>query len=273
MQVDLGHAELVDQVVHRDAAEIDLALVLRGEIAPVALGASRVSRSRIAVLGLVLAVEHQRDVVQQRHLRREVLLPEHEGLERMEQVLDRKPRQQPVRAAVRRVQVVVEAGVDPGLEILPAPVGVDVRRPGHRQRMHAVLVLEHVRGIEAVLAAGAGHEAVVVPVVAAIPVAQLAAACRSRSSQSIVLCFSSATRQASQTPSSSKWMVALRLSLVCVNSTAELGRWLEITQLCAELDVLRQAVVGLGIVRRRRVVASCRLERDGDTCPCSSCCP
>ena len=173
MQIDLRHAEPVDQLVHRDAAEIDLALVLRGEVAPVALGAVGV-RARVAVLGLVLAVEHERDVEQQRHLRREVLLPEDEGLERMEQVLDREPGQQPVHAAVRRVQVVVEAGVDPGLEVLPAPVGVDVRRPGHGERVHAVLVLEHVRGVEAVLAAGAGHQAVVVPVVAAVAVAQLA---------------------------------------------------------------------------------------------------
>jgi hypothetical protein len=43
-------------------------------------------------------------------------------------------------------------------------------------------------------------------------------------------CFCSANRQASQMPSSSKLIVAFLLSLVCWYSTAELGRWLEMTQ-------------------------------------------
>ena len=37
-------------------------------------------------------------------------------------------------------------------------------------------------------------------------------------------------RQASQTPSSSKLMVDFFDALVCLNSTAELGRWFEMTQ-------------------------------------------
>ena len=111
----------------------------------------------------------------QRHLRREALLPEDEGLERDgSRFSNGEPREQAVHPAVGRAEVVVEAGVDPGLEVLPAPVGVDVRRPGHGQRVHAVLVLEHVRGVEAVLAARAGHEAVVVAVAAAVAVAQVA---------------------------------------------------------------------------------------------------
>ena len=42
--------------------------------------------------------------------------------------------------------------------------------------------------------------------------------------------FFSANRQASQMPSESKLMVFFWLSLVCAYSTAELGRWFEITQ-------------------------------------------
>ena len=41
--------------------------------------------------------------------------------------------------------------------------------------------------------------------------------------------FSSATRQASHTPSSSKAMVVFLLSGVWENSGAELGRWFEMT--------------------------------------------
>ena len=83
-------------------------------------------------------------------------------------------------------EVVVEAGVDPRLEVLPAPVRVDVRRPRDRERMHAVLVLEHVRRVEAVLAARAGHEAVVAAVVACGSGRRARAAASSRSVQSIV---------------------------------------------------------------------------------------
>src|SRR3954464_15745090 len=44
-----------------------------------------------------------------------------------------------------------------------------------------------------------------------------------------MVCLRSATRQASHTPSSSNAIVALRLSRVWAYSTAEFGRWLEIT--------------------------------------------
>ena len=151
-QVDFRNAEIVDEIVHGDPAEIDPALVLRGEVAPVALGSFRIG-SRIAVLRLVLAVDHQGYVEQKRHFRRQILLSEHEGLERMEQVLHREPREQTMGAAVGRVQKIIEPRVDPGLEVFPSPFGIDVRRPGDRERMHAILVLENMRGIEAVLAA------------------------------------------------------------------------------------------------------------------------
>src|SRR5690606_39111113 len=86
----------------------------------------------------------------------------------------RKARQQPVHPPVRREQVVVEAGVDPGLEVVPAPGRVDVRRPGDRQRVHPVDVFQLVGGEEAVLAAGTGHDTVVAAVVAAVTVAERA---------------------------------------------------------------------------------------------------
>src|SRR5450631_1522641 len=46
----------------------------------------------------------------------------------------------------------------------------------------------------------------------------------------MVAFFFSANRQASQMPSASKLMVFFWLSLVCSYSTAEFGRWLEMTQ-------------------------------------------
>jgi hypothetical protein len=92
----------------------------------------------------------------------------------MEQALEGEPRQEAVDPAVRGDEVVVEAGVDPKLEVAPAPIGVDVRRPGQRQGMHPVFVFELVRGVEAVLPAGPRHEAVVASVVAAEAVAQRA---------------------------------------------------------------------------------------------------
>ena len=74
---------------------------------------------------------------------------------------------------VRRHKIVVESGHYPGLLICPAPFGVDVRRPGHRQRVHAIFVLKNMGRIEGILAAGPRHEAVVLPITAPMLVAQL----------------------------------------------------------------------------------------------------
>ena len=82
-------------------------------------------------------------------------------------------RQQPVHAAVGRRQDVVEPGVNPALKVLPAPVGINVRRPCHGQRVHSELGFEHMGGIEAVLAAGARDDAVVPTIGAPITVAQI----------------------------------------------------------------------------------------------------
>ena len=101
-------------------------------------------------------------------------MPEDERLERVEQVLRGQTGQQAVGHAVGGTQVVVKARMNPRLHIVPAPWGVDVRRPSHRQRVHAVLVFQQVGGVKAVLAAGTGHQAVVAAVVFAVLVAQLA---------------------------------------------------------------------------------------------------
>ena len=166
------HAELLLQIGQRGAAQVDLGLVVRCEIRPVALGRLRV-RNRVAVLGFVLAVEHEWNLVQQRHLRRQCLLSEDERLERVKQVFHRQSRDQPVHTTVRRAKEIVETGVKPRLEVFPTPFGVDVGRPGHRQRVHAVFVLQHVRRVETVLAAGPRHDAVVTAVLAAVAIAQV----------------------------------------------------------------------------------------------------
>ena len=49
-----------------------------------------------------------------------------------------------------------------------------MRGPGDGQRVHTVLVFQQVRGVEAVLAAGAGHQTVIAAVVLAVLVAELA---------------------------------------------------------------------------------------------------
>ena len=49
-----------------------------------------------------------------------------------------------------------------------------MRGPGDGQRVHTVLVFQQVRGVEAVLATGAGHKAVIAAVVLAVLVAELA---------------------------------------------------------------------------------------------------
>ena len=174
-QID-GQVGLVDLVVllqlaQAHAAQIDVVVVVDREEVLVAQRRVVVGDG-VAELGLVLSVEDQRNAELGRHLGRQLLLAQNEGLEGMEQVLGGQTGQQTVGHAVGSAQVVVKAGMDPGLHILPAPGRVEVRRPGDGQRMHAVLVLEQMGRIEAVLAAGARHQAVVGAVVLAVLIAQ-----------------------------------------------------------------------------------------------------
>ena len=132
-----------------------------------------VVRNGIAELRLIFAVEHQRDAELGRHLGRQLFLAQNKGLEGVEQVFGSQTGEQTVGLAVGGAKVVVKAGVDPGLHIFPAPGGVNVGRPGDGEGMHAVLVFQKVRGVKAVLAAGAGHQTVVAAVSFAVLVAQV----------------------------------------------------------------------------------------------------
>ena len=62
----------------------------------------------------------------------------------MEQVVHCQPREQPMDSSIGRHQVIVKARMQPGLEIFKTPIGVDMGRPGHRQRMHIKTGLEHM---------------------------------------------------------------------------------------------------------------------------------
>ena len=132
-----------------------------------------VIRNGVAELGLVLAIEHQGNAELGGHLGGQLLLAQNERLERVEQVLGRQTGQQTVGHAVGGTQVVIKPGVDPGLHVIPAPGGVDMRCPSHRQGVHAVFVFQDMSGIKAVLAAGAGHQAVIAAVIFAVFIAQL----------------------------------------------------------------------------------------------------
>lgn len=69
-------------------------------------------------------------------------------------------------------KIVIEAGCQPSLKIPPSPVGINVRRPCDRERMHAILITELVGSVEGIFAAGAGDDAVVGAVFAAVAVAE-----------------------------------------------------------------------------------------------------
>src|SRR5262245_5249822 len=61
----------------------------------------------------------------------------------------------------------------PCLKVLPPPICVDVRSPGHGQRMHAVFVLENMGSVETVLSTRAGAYAIKAPVVATKAIAEI----------------------------------------------------------------------------------------------------
>ena len=59
------------------------------------------------------------------------------------------------------------ADVAPVLKVLPADRGIEMRRPGHCQRVHPVAVFQNMGGKCAVLAATAGHHYVITTIIAA----------------------------------------------------------------------------------------------------------
>ena len=172
-KVGLVHLVVLLQLAQADAAQINVVVVVHGKEMLIAQRGVVVGDG-VAKLCLVLAVEHQRNTEFRGHLGGKLLLPEDERLERMEQVFRGQTGQQTVGHAVGGTQVVVKARMDPRLHIVPAPWGVDVRCPGHRQRVHAVLVFQQVGGVKAVLAARAGHQTVIAAIVFAVLVAELA---------------------------------------------------------------------------------------------------
>ena len=91
----------------------------------------------------------------------------------MEQIIHRKPSQQPVHPAIRGCQQIVVARMDPRLKVLPTPIGIYMRCPCDGQRMHAVFIAKNVRCKETVLAARTGHYAVIAAIFAAMPVAKI----------------------------------------------------------------------------------------------------
>ena len=171
-QVGLIDLIVLLQLAQADAAQVDMVVIVDGEEVLIAQGGVVVGNG-VAELGLVLAVEHQRDAELGGHLGGKLLLAQDERLEWVEQVLGGKAGQQAVGHTVGGAQVVVKACMDPGLHILPAPGGVDMRGPGHSQRVHTVLVFQQMGGVETVLAAGAGHQAVIAAVIFAVFIAQL----------------------------------------------------------------------------------------------------
>ena len=172
LQVAQGQPVFVHEPGNGQPGQMEAGEVGHGEIGLLAQGTGGLGDG-IAVLGLGLAVEYQRNVELQGDLRGQVLLAENEGLEGVEQVFQAQPGEEPVNPAVGLEGDVVEpAGLDPGQEILPAVVGVEQGRPSHGQRVHAVLIFEQMGGHDAVLAAAARHQAVVGAVVFAMPVEQ-----------------------------------------------------------------------------------------------------
>ena len=86
---------------------------------------------------------------------------------------ERQIRQLPRDLAVRRAENIVKSGRDERIEVAAADGRRLERRPRHRERMHAILVLQLMRDEAAVLPAAAGDDHVIVAVGFSVPVAQL----------------------------------------------------------------------------------------------------
>ena len=74
---------------------------------------------------------------------------------------------------IRRDKIVIKTRGYPGLEVLPSPIGIQVRRPGYRQRVHTVIVFELMGDEAAIFAAAARHDHVILAVMFLVPLAQL----------------------------------------------------------------------------------------------------
>ena len=92
----------------------------------------------------------------------------------MKQIFRGKAREQAVGNAVWGTQIIVKTGMNPRLEILKAPAGVDVRRPCDGERVHSIFIFQQMGSIKAVFSAAARYKAVITAVGFPVAVAQLA---------------------------------------------------------------------------------------------------
>ena len=72
---------------------------------------------------------------------------------------------------IGRKKNVVEASVDPGLMVFPAPVGIDVWCPRAGERVHSIFVLKQVGFHEAVFSDTSRHQTVIPSVSSSVAVA------------------------------------------------------------------------------------------------------
>ena len=155
-QIGLIHLKILLQLAQRNTAQIDMVVIVHGKKMLVAQGRVVVGNG-VAELGLVFAVEHQRNAKACGHFGGQLLLPQNKRLERVKQVFGGQSGEQAVGLPVGGTQIVVKPGVDPCLHIVPPPRGVNVRGPCDGEGVHTVFIFQKMGGVKAVLSAAAGH--------------------------------------------------------------------------------------------------------------------
>ena len=160
-EVPLTDSVAFCQFADGDTGEVHFFEIVVGVEGFVAEAGSGIS-DRVAVFCFIFAVEYERDAHFCGEARTEIFLSEDECLEGVKQVFDAESRQQLHDSTVAGERQIVKAtDVDPVLPVLVTVFGVQDRRPGNGQRVHAVFVFEDVCLVGAVLATAAGHEAVI----------------------------------------------------------------------------------------------------------------
>src|SRR3989442_662873 len=74
---------------------------------------------------------------------------------------------------IGRHQIVVVPCVNPRLEILPAPLRIEMGRPSDSKRMHSIFCFQDMRCVKTVLTARAWYDAVVGTITLAVLIAKL----------------------------------------------------------------------------------------------------
>lgn len=160
LEVVFVEAEVIEQILNGRAADVDFAFIIGGEVGVVSFCGGGVGE-RVTVFGFVFSVEDEGEIEQGGHFGGQHFLAENEGLEGVEEVFDSESGEESVDSAVGGAEVVVETGMDPGLEVAPSPFGVNVGCPSYGEGMHAVFFFENVGSVETVFSTGAGDETVV----------------------------------------------------------------------------------------------------------------